>query len=99
AASACSSLPTRRSSDLRGFRAPGNNVSVPADGDDASGIRLQRSVAPPGCGTCSEGFTDFSSSLRFARRTDPALTHSGIVQREERSEEHTSELQSPDHLV
>src|SRR2546421_4505709 len=71
--------------DSRGFGAQSNNLSVPADGEDASGIRFERSAAPSGCGTFSEGFTDFISSLRFAKRTDPALSHSCIVQREEGS--------------
>src|SRR5947207_1184796 len=37
----------------------------------------------PGCGPLVQGLEDFCSSLRLARRTDPALSHTGIVRRKE----------------
>src|SRR5207244_11744191 len=92
-------FPTRRSSDLAARRSAttrsASNVFVEAvfvcacvDAVTATcqAQRMEQSVV-----LVRHGETDWSAHKRHTGRTDVPLT--------ERSEEHTSELQSPDHLV
>src|SRR5207244_13168136 len=83
------SFPTRRSSDLRvqRFRAPGRDEAPPV----LQGCGV---FAPGGAGRVQTESSDSRVVRNHAGRR-PQRTVIGS----RRSEEHTSELQSPDHLV
>src|SRR5207244_8355634 len=93
------SFPTRRSSDLgasstvreRWLR-PSCKRDTSAKGRDVAGASPQPQSFPPMIPTTStKGNTCTGGSPRFPLRRQPSPPRS-------RSEEHTSELQSPDHL-
>src|SRR5207244_11858511 len=85
------SFPTRRSSDL-----PPTNVAVNAAGQ----ATLANAALSIGNHTINAGYngdTNFNTSVAtaFTQTVNPANSATVVS----RSEEHTSELQSPDHLV
>src|SRR5207244_10411971 len=83
------SFPTRRSSDLGCSESPTTSWS---------GERRARPTTPPHWPASSGRGSRSRSSAMAGRSTGPQRTSSRTGS-PRRSEEHTSELQSPDHLV
>src|SRR5207244_11973525 len=92
-------FPTRRSSDLgpfasRNFRLPKNRLSKNARRQQPRFARQPSRPCPPSPSPAR------SRSASSGRRAIPTLTpRTSSSATPPRSEEHTSELQSPDHLV
>src|SRR5207244_6177451 len=90
-------FPTRRSSDLIGDWRQAEKIAVRSScgGERSGGNRGQEGPVP--VSTCPSA----SHALVYARRTCAGLRPQqlAVTPRDARSEEHTSELQSPDHLV
>src|SRR5207244_5497539 len=96
--SACSPLlrylhafPTRRSSDLWRRAAP--------EGEDLPDIGSAETRATQGWRIGNPYWTGPSNRIAYRLRGRVLRLRAYFVRSPERSEEHTSELQSPDHLV
>src|SRR5207244_5211114 len=86
-------FPTRRSSDLVvGAGDAGDSRTISLDQNTAAVATVNRLVCTAAADTCPD------SVARLSRTSGSSLSRRPRPQ-QGRSEEHTSELQSPDHLV